>query len=98
MFPSNPKMLQEEEGASGSVASAAVQKPLRAACGLTLQHRQVHGVVGFLRDAEHHFQSVLDLTFSLLAACQQLLRETDANSTLTIGASTFYEAFAPALR
>lgn len=98
MFPSNPKMLQEEEGTSGSVASAAGQKHLGAACGLTLQHRQVHGVVGFLRDAEHHFQSVLDLTFSLLAACQQLLRETDANSILTIGASTFYKAFEPALR
>lgn len=98
MFPSNPKSLQEEKGASGLVASAGLQKHHRAACGLTLQHRQVHGVVGFLRDAEHHFQSVLDLTFSLLAACQQLLRETDVNSVLTIGPSTFYEAFAPALR
>lgn len=98
MFPSNPKRLQEEEGASGLDASARVQKRGRAVCRLTLQHRQVHGVVGFLRDAEHHFQPILDLTFTFLAARQQLLGETDVNSTLTTGTSMFDEAFAPVLR
>lgn len=89
--------MQEEDGSSGLEASARVQKHGRAVCRLTLQHRQVHGIVGFLRDAEHHFQPVLDLTFTFLAARQQLLGETDVNSTLTTGTPMFYKAFAPVL-
>lgn len=70
---------------------------LRASRGRTLQHRQVHGVVGFLRDAEHHFQAVLDLAFTFLTACQQLLRETDLNSMLINSTFTFPGGFAPFL-
>jgi hypothetical protein len=33
----------------------------------------VHGVVGSLGDTEHDLQSILDLSFPLLTACQQLL-------------------------
>lgn len=80
---------------SDSVASVGVQRCVCALRGRTLQHRQVHGVVGFLRDAEHYFQAVLDLTFTFLTACQQLLCKTDANSILMNNTSTCYGAFVP---
>lgn len=57
----------------------------------------MHGVVGFLRDAEHHFQAVLDLTFTFLTACQQLLHKTDLNSILINSTFTFSGGFAPFL-
>lgn len=38
-------------------------------CIPTLQHREVHGIVGSLGDTEHHFQAILDLPFSFLTAC-----------------------------
>lgn len=40
---------------------------------ITFQHREVHGIISFLRNAEHHLQAVLDLSFPLFAASQQLL-------------------------
>lgn len=46
----------------------------------TFQHGQVHGIVGFLRDTEHHLQAVFDLPFTFFAASQQLLnRNTPRN-------------------
>lgn len=91
MFPSNPKESQQEGGMSDSVVSVGVQRCFCALRGRTLQHRQVHGVVGFLRDAEHYFQAVLDLTFTFLTTCQQLLRKTDANSILMNSTSRVME-------
>lgn len=44
-------------------------------CVPTIQHGQVHGIVGPLGDTEHHFESILDLTFTLLTARQQLLEQ-----------------------
>lgn len=40
----------------------------------TIQHREVHCIISSLRDAEHNFKTVLDFTFSLFAAGQQLLQ------------------------
>lgn len=47
---------------------------------ITFQHGEVHGIVGFLRNTEHHLQAVLDLSFTFFAASQQLLnRHTNRN-------------------
>lgn len=40
---------------------------------ITFQHREVHGIIGFLRNTEHHLQAVLDFSFTFFAASQQLL-------------------------
>lgn len=51
----------------------------------TFQHREVHGIVGFLRNTEHHLQAVFDLSFSFFTTSQQLLNTRTHTETMTTG-------------
>ena len=51
----------------------------------TVQHGEVHGVVGPLGDAEHDLQAVLDLTLPFLTASQQLLYTHTHTHIIKIG-------------
>lgn len=44
---------------------------------VTFQHGEVHCIIGFLGNAEHHLQAVLDFPLSFFAAGQQLLKQTN---------------------
>lgn len=50
---------------------------------ITFQHGEMHGIIGFLGNTEHHLQTVLDLPFAFLAAGQQLLDGTPTETMTT---------------
>lgn len=49
---------------------------------ITFQHGEVHCIVGFLRNTEHHLQAVLDLSFTFFTASQQLLNRHAHTETM----------------